>query len=113
MTANADLLTKNLENILLVPNEAINVDRSKGTYSVNLVTTDADGNPTTETISVTIGLRDRNNTQIISGLNEGDVLRVGNAAPRFSFGQDENGEGGGPPRDENGNPGGGGPFGGG
>lgn len=114
MTANADLLTKNLENILLVPNEAINVDRSKGTYSVNLVTTDAEGKPSTEIVEVTIGLRDNNNTQIISGLNEGDELRVGTNSARFDFGPDEDGQGGGPPRDENGNPGGGGgPFGGG
>ena len=112
MTANADLLTNNFEDVLLVPNEAINVDRSKGTYSVNLITTDADGNQTTEIVQITIGLRDSNNTQVTSGLNEGDQLMVGNAAPRFSFGADENGEGGGPPRDENGNQGGG-PFGGG
>jgi HlyD family secretion protein len=108
MTANADLLTNNLENILLVPNEAINVDRSKGTYSVNLITTDADGNQTTEEVEITIGLRDSNNTQVISGLNEGDELLIGNASPRFQFGPDEDGEGGGPP----GGGSGGGPFGG-
>jgi HlyD family secretion protein len=114
MTANADLLTNNFENVLLVPNEAINVDRSKGTYTVNLVTTDAEGNPTTEVVQITSGLRDSNNTQVTSGLNEGDQLMVGNAAPLFNFGADENGEGGGPPQDENGNSGGnGGPFGGG
>ncbi|MBE2221312.1 MAG: efflux RND transporter periplasmic adaptor subunit, partial [Anaerolineae bacterium] len=100
MTANADLLTNNFENVLLVPNEAIDIDRSKGTYSVNRVTTDADGNQTTETVQVTIGLRDNNNTQIISGLNEGDILLVGNTAPVFNFRRDENGDGGGPPRDE-------------
>lgn len=110
MTANADLLTNNFEDVLLVPNEAITVDRSKGTYSVNLMTTDADGNPTTETVEVSIGLRDGNNTQIISGLNEGDVLIIGDNSARFDFGSDEDGNGGGPPGDGNGR--GGGPFGG-
>jgi len=112
MTANADLLTNNVEDVLLVPNEAITVDRSKGTYSVNLVTVDADGNPTTESVEITIGLRDSNNTQITSGLNEGDELMIGDNSARFSFGSDEDGDGGGPPRDENGGQGAG-PFGGG
>jgi HlyD family secretion protein len=86
MTANADLLTQNFENVLLVPNEAINADRSKGRFWVNRVTTDADGNETIEEVDVVIGLRDGRNTQILSGLNEGDVLIVGNAAPRVEFG---------------------------
>ena len=113
MSANADLLTKNLKNILLVPNEAINVDRSKGTYSVNLVTTAANGKPSIESVPITIGLRDNNNTQILSGLNEGDELRVGTNSARFNFGPGEDGRGGGPPRDADGEPSGGGPFGGG
>lgn len=109
MTANANLLTNSFDNVLLVPNAAINADRSKGTFSVNKVITDASGNQTYEMIPVTIGLRDRENTQILSGLQEGDELLIGNIAPRFDFGPDENGEGGGPPGGGNG----GGPFGGG
>lgn len=103
MTANADMQTKNYQNVLLVPNEAINVDRSRGLYSVNRLTTDADGNQTIEEVQVTIGLRDGDNTQIIDGLAEGDVLVVGNASPVFQFGS------GPPPGADNG----GGPFGGG
>lgn len=103
MTANADLRTNNYENVLLAPNAAINVDRSRGIYSVNRVTTDADGNETIEVVEVTIGLRDGDNTQIIDGLQDGDVLLVGNVAPVFEFGS------GPPPGAE----GGGGPFGGG
>ena len=103
MTANADLQTNNYENVLLVPNEAINVDRSRGIYSVNRVTTDAEGNKSIEEIEVTIGLRDGDNTQVKDGLQEGDVLMVGSVSPVFQFGS------GPPPGVERG----GGPFGGG
>ncbi|PID85279.1 MAG: hypothetical protein CSB13_08845 [Chloroflexi bacterium] len=98
MTANANLLTNNLENVLLVPNEAINIDRNKGTYSVNLITTGDDGSQAIDEIQVTIGLRDSHNTQIIDGLNEGDKLLVGDASPvfEFSFGPG-GGNGGGSP----------------
>jgi HlyD family secretion protein len=98
MTANASLITSERENVLLIPNAAINVDRSSGTYSVNLVQTDAEGNETTTEVEVTIGLRDNTHTQITSGLQEGDRVMIGNAAPV------EDVFGGGP---------GGGPFGGG
>ncbi|MGB4868699.1 MAG: efflux RND transporter periplasmic adaptor subunit [Candidatus Promineifilaceae bacterium] len=103
MTANADLQTNNYENVLLVPNAAINVDRSRGIFSVNRVTTDASGNQTVDVVEVTIGLRDGQFTQITDGLQEGDVLLVGNVAPVFEFGS------GPPPGAERGN----GPFGGG
>lgn len=103
MTANANLQTNNYENVLLVPNAGINVDRSRGIYSVNRVTIDASGNQTVEVVEVTIGLRDGQFTQITDGLQEGDVLLVGNVAPVFEFGS------GPPPGAERGN----GPFGGG
>jgi HlyD family secretion protein len=110
MTANARLLTDSFEDVLLVPNEAIIVDRSRGTYSVNLVTTNADGTRAVTETPITIGLRDGRYTQITSGLQEGDELLVGNLPPVFQFGPPEDGERGGPPGSD-GN-GGGGPFGG-
>ncbi|MBP8948711.1 MAG: hypothetical protein KBG73_07700, partial [Candidatus Promineofilum sp.] len=57
-----------------------------GTYSVNRVTTAADGAETIESVPVTIGLRDNRYTQITGGLAEGDVVQVGNALPVQSFG---------------------------
>lgn len=89
MTANADLLTADDEEVLLVPNAAINADRSTGTYSVNLVTTDSNGDEQIEEVEVAIGLRDGNYTQITDGLNEGDQLLVGDNLPVFRFGEDE------------------------
>jgi HlyD family secretion protein len=81
MTANADLITAEKSGVLLVPNRAINADRSTGTFTVNLKIDD-----TVEEVPVTLGLRDSQNTEILSGLKEGDVLVVGNVAPRAQFG---------------------------
>ncbi len=99
MTANAELLTSNREGVLLVPNAAINADRTAGTYSVNLVTIDADGAQTIKEAPVTIGLRDSQFTQITSGLQEGDQVLVGNVTPLDQpFGPGSNNDGnGGPP----------------
>jgi HlyD family secretion protein len=97
MTADADLLTANYEDVLLVPTAAIRADRSSGTFSVNKVT-EVDGNQTVEEVDVTIGLRDNTFTQITSGLNEGDQLLVGDTLPVLRF---EPGEGPPPGRGPN------------
>lgn len=81
MTANADLVTTRREDVLLVPNAAINADRQAGTYSVNLL---IDGE--VQEVPVTIGLRDDEFTQITGGLNEGDELLVDNGVPVETFG---------------------------
>ena len=85
MTANADLLTSEQEDVLLVPNAAINADRSTGTYTVNLVTIDDNGVQEVQEVEVAIGLRDGKFSQITDGLVEGDQLLVGNNLPVFSF----------------------------
>jgi RND family efflux transporter MFP subunit len=76
MTAEADLITAAKEGVLLVPNQAITPDRAAGTYTVNLVETNADGGITTRTVEVTIGLKDDDYTEITSGLQEGDRLSL-------------------------------------
>jgi HlyD family secretion protein len=87
MTANADLVTANREDVLLVPNAAITADRENGTFTVNLVRIEADGTRTTVPVEVAVGLKDKNYTQIIDGLVEGDVVLVGTfEAPTQSFG---------------------------
>lgn len=86
MTANANLITSTRENVLLVPNQAITANRSAGTYRVNLVGTDTEGNQTVEEIEVTIGLRDGEFTEIIDGLNAGDELMLGDfESPTFEL----------------------------
>ena len=97
MTANADLVTNRRENVLLVPNEAISPDRARGTFSVNRVERDANGNPITEEVQVTIGLRDSKYTQVTGGLNAGDEVMIGNPPPTPRFGPGgRSGQGGGP-----------------
>lgn len=80
MTANASLVTAEKQNVLLVPNRAINADRSAGTYSVNVQEGD-----TVREVPVTIGLRDDTYTEIRSGLSAGDRIVVGNDLPRVRF----------------------------
>jgi HlyD family secretion protein len=84
MTADARLTTAEREDVLLVPNRAIQVDRDRGSYQVEL----EDGTM----VPVTIGLRDEQYTQITNGLEEGDAVVIRNAAPVETF---EGGPGGG------------------
>lgn len=87
MTANADLLTANLKDVLLVPNAALTADRQAGTYTVNLVSEDDNGALTTVPVEVTIGLKDNRHTQITGGLVEGDVVAIGKlVVPTQDFG---------------------------
>lgn len=81
MTANASLVTAEKQDVLLVPNQAINIDRSSGRYSVFVLLPDGRSQET----PITIGLRDGRNTEVTSGLSAGDVLVVDNAAPRLDF----------------------------
>ena len=91
MTADANLITAEYNNILLVPNRAINADREKGTYSVRLVV-----GSEIQDVTVTIGARDDQNTQITSGLNAGDEILVGDYTPVDTFepGPGNGGDGG-------------------
>ena len=89
MTANADLITANRNDVLLVPNAAITADRQTDTYTVNLVNRDVEDNMTTTPVTVTIGLRDNSYTEITSGLTAGDEVLIGQLnAPLQSFGPD-------------------------
>ncbi len=90
------MTTAEKENVLLVPNEAIQVDRTSGTYSVRRQNGD-----TVEEVEIVIGLRDNQYTEVREGLSEGDVLLVGGEV-ESPFG----------PGGEFQGPGGGGPFGG-
>lgn len=86
MTADASLTTAERDDVLLLPNRAIQVDRDSGTYQVEL----ANG----EIVPVTIGLRDDQNTQITGGLNEGDEVLIRNTTPVETIGGGPDGGGG-------------------
>ena len=81
MTANARLITASRQDVLLVPNAAITADRANGVYTVNKIVGEENGRPLTEEVEVTIGLKDDQYTQILSGLAEGDEVVIGQLAP--------------------------------
>lgn len=68
MTANLDIMTASKENALVVPNTAL-LPRGAGRVVQVL---NADG--TTREVEVTTGLTDGVNTEIVSGLREGDQI---------------------------------------
>jgi multidrug efflux pump subunit AcrA (membrane-fusion protein) len=70
MTADVDIVADSADEALLIPNQAIEADRDAGRYYVTIQK--ADG--TTERLEVQIGLRNGMNTQIVEGLNEGDLV---------------------------------------
>lgn len=81
MTANANLITAERGDVLLVPNRAITPDRQAGKYFVTVQNGEEQ-----EIVEVTIGLRDGNFTEITSGLSEGEQLVIQNSAPLLDFG---------------------------
>jgi RND family efflux transporter MFP subunit len=95
MTADAQLITEEKENVLLVPNAAVTADRRAGTYRVNIVVGEEEGQPIVESTNITIGLRDDDYTEVLSGLSEGDTVLIGElAAPTIDFSPPGFGNGG-------------------
>ncbi|HBY98658.1 MAG: efflux RND transporter periplasmic adaptor subunit [Ardenticatenaceae bacterium] len=73
MTANATITTERREQVLLVPNRAVEIDRETGDVYVQKLDP-ASG--TTSRMPVTIGLRDDQSSEILSGLQAGDVILI-------------------------------------
>jgi HlyD family secretion protein len=71
MSANADVITNVRENVLVIPNWTIRIDRQTGKAYVNIQRGDK-----IEEIEIVTGLRNTNESEVVSGLNEGDVLVV-------------------------------------
>ncbi len=74
MTANASIVVDEKDNVQIVPNWAIRLDRETGRAFVNRLA----GDGSIEEAIVEIGLRNELFSEIISGLNEGDVVVVTN-----------------------------------
>ena len=71
MSANADVITEVRDNVLIVPNWTIRIDRQTGKSYVNIKRGDK-----IEEIEIVTGLRNADKSEVTSGLNEGDVLVV-------------------------------------
>jgi HlyD family secretion protein len=71
MTANAEILIKEHKNVLAVPEQAISYDAQKHAF-VNVP--DPKAKDGMRKVSVTVGLANGSNTEITSGLKEGDKV---------------------------------------
>ena len=74
MTANASIVVDEKDNVHIVPNWAIRLDRETGRAFVNQLA----GDGTVKEVTVDIGLRNEQFSEVVSGLNEGDVVVVTN-----------------------------------
>lgn len=80
MTGNADLITAERHDVLLLANRAITTNFETGESFVNLVDGGPDGETVTE-VRVTIGVRSGQYSEILDGLQEGDTVRIIAAPP--------------------------------
>ena len=81
MSADGTLTVGAISNALLLPSEAIAIDRSSGIYSVQRVVRNGDGAEEIVTTEVTVGRRSGGFTEITSGLAEGDEVIIAAAIP--------------------------------
>jgi HlyD family secretion protein len=71
MSANAEIVTETHENALIVPNWTIRIDRTTGKAYVNVR---RDGK--IQEVEIVTGLRNADESEVLSGVNEGDELVV-------------------------------------
>jgi HlyD family secretion protein len=72
MTAEATVITEQRDDVLIVPNIYIRLDRRTNQAFVNLVQPDG----TLREVEVTLGLRGQDISEVVSGVAEGDVLAI-------------------------------------
>ncbi len=71
MSATANITTAEVDNVIVLPNRAIQVDQDAGTNYVEKL---VDGVPQRSTVRV--GMRNEGQTQILEGVEEGDVIII-------------------------------------
>jgi len=71
ITANASIMTERRDGVLVIPNRAIQIDRTTGQLFVERL---RDGVP--ERVEITTGLRNEAMSEVLSGLEEGDELAI-------------------------------------
>ena len=81
MTANASIVVREVEEVLIVPNWAIRLDRDSGNAFVKRLR----GDGSVEEVVVETGLRNEQVSEVVGGLNEGDVVVVTDEREGFNF----------------------------
>jgi RND family efflux transporter MFP subunit len=81
MTAEAAVIVEERQDVLVVPNMFVRLDRTNDQAYVNVVQSDG----TLEEVQVRLGLQGQDNSEVLAGLNSGDVIGLDLNAERFSF----------------------------
>jgi len=81
MSANASIIVEEIDNVLIVPNWAVRLDRETGEAFVNLKKSETE----IEEVVVETGLRNELSSEIVSGLKAGDLVVVTSERETFSF----------------------------
>jgi HlyD family secretion protein len=69
MTANVDIVAERREDVLLIPNRFIRIDRATGQAFVDRL-----AGAEFQSIEIQIGLRDEVSSEVLAGLDEGDLV---------------------------------------
>ncbi|MCA9914226.1 MAG: efflux RND transporter periplasmic adaptor subunit, partial [Anaerolineae bacterium] len=72
MTAEATIVIEEQSEVLVVPNLYIRRDRASGQTFVNVLRDD----DTVEEIEITLGMQGRDTSEVVSGLQEGDLVAI-------------------------------------
>lgn len=79
MTATAAIETKRLEEVMVIPNRAVQVDREASPSIIYVEKMNGDDSPMR--VEIELGLRDGQVTQVVAGLEEGDEVLIRKAPP--------------------------------
>jgi HlyD family secretion protein len=81
LTANASIVVEEIEDVLVIPNWSIRLDRDTGQAIVNMFATDGE----IVEVPVETGLRNEQFSEVLSGLTAGEVVVVTNEREEFSL----------------------------
>ena len=81
MTAEAAVIVEDRNNVLVVPNIYIRLDRRNDQAFVNVYKEDG----TLDEVEVELGLQGQDNSEVLAGLNAGDVIALDLAGEAFSL----------------------------
>jgi HlyD family secretion protein len=81
MTAEAAVIVEEQRDVLAVPNQYIRLDRRTDQAFVNVAQSDG----TLKEVEIKLGLRGENNSEVVAGLQTGDVVALDLTSSRFSL----------------------------